>query len=200
MPTNPFKEFMRLIPASAGLLHTIISVAALHKAQRQHALPDIDLSPTSQQNLLTVSTPIPEFYDALSYKQQALYHLRKEFLNPNVSNHDGAIASILMFIWLELMDSGRDSWKYHLTALRGIVQATLVPTIASGGGFTSTFWSSCEYFEMIFAKYVCLFHSSYALYERISADKPVMKFWAQHSSSPHNPTSRSSPQCQRWIS
>ena len=153
MPTNPFKEFMRLIPASPGLLHTIISIAALHKAQRQHALPDIESPIAPAEYIPTVSPPIPAFCDALSYKQQALYHLRKEFLNPNVSNHDGAIASILMFIWLELMDSGRDSWKYHLTALKGIVQANLVPTMENTGGFTSTFWSSCEYFEMFFAKY-----------------------------------------------
>jgi hypothetical protein len=168
MPTNPFKEFMRLIPASAGLLHTIISVAALHKAQRQHTLPDIDSSITPQQKFLTVSAPIPEFYDALLYKQQALYHLRKEFLDPNVCNHDGAIASMLVFIWLELMDSGRDSWKYHLTALRGIVQAALVPTANSDAGFTSTYWSGCEYFEMIFAKYVSLYsHRLYNLRQKL---------------------------------
>lgn len=147
MPTNPFKEFMRLIPSSAGLLHTIISVAALHKAQRHGSL---DLETPVISDL--ISTSAPEFYDALLNKQQALYHLRKEFQDPNVTNHDGAIASILMFVWLELMDSGRDSWKYHLTALRRIVQATLVPTIDKGN-FTSTFWSSCEYFEMIFATY-----------------------------------------------
>jgi DNA-binding transcriptional MocR family regulator len=154
MPTNPFKEFMRLIPASPGLLYTIISVAALHKAQRLHVLPNIESSTAPVEYSLTASPFTSAFYDALLHKQQALYHLRKEFLNPSVSNHDGAIASILMFIWLELMDSGRDSWKFHLTALRGIVQVTLVPTMDNTGGFTSTFWSSCEYFEMIFAMYV----------------------------------------------
>lgn len=152
MPTNPFKEFMRLIPASPGLLYTIISVAALHQAQRRGS-PLLE-SPMSSKELISSSSPATlEFYDALLHKQKALYHLRREFLDPNVSNHDGAIASILMFIWLELMDSGRDSWRYHLTALRGIVQATLVPTMDHTGGFTSTFWSSCEYFEMIFATY-----------------------------------------------
>ncbi|KAJ5367284.1 fungal-specific transcription factor domain-containing protein [Penicillium brevicompactum] len=155
MPTNPFKEFMRLIPASAGLLYTIISVAALHKAQRHGSL-DLETPVRSTELTLTTSLPSPEFYDALVNKQQALYHLRKEFQDPNVSNHDGPIASILMFVWLELMDSGRDSWKYHLTALRRIVQATLVPTMDHTGGFTSTFWSSCQYFEMIFATYEIL--------------------------------------------
>lgn len=190
MPTNPFKEFMRLIPASAGLLYTIISVAALHKAQRHGSL-DLETPVRSTELTLTTPLPSPEFYDALVNKQQALYHLRKEFQDPNVSNHDGPIASILMFVWLELMDSGRDSWKYHLTALRRIVQATLVPTMDQTGGFTSTFWSSCQYFEMIFATYVL---SSSLVDTKLTHS--AMKSWAQHSLNPPSLTSHYSQQCQ----
>ncbi|KAJ5312092.1 fungal-specific transcription factor domain-containing protein [Penicillium antarcticum] len=148
---------MRLIPSSPGLLNTIISIAALHRAQRANTLHissqiNSDTgNKTDLQSQITTPQPSKPFYDALLHKQEALCHIRNEFQNPNVANHDGAIAAVLMFIWLELMDSGRDSWRYHLTALRNIMQKSLFPVLENAKSFMSTFSSSCEYFEMTYA-------------------------------------------------
>jgi hypothetical protein len=148
---------MRLIPSSPALLYTIISVAALHHAQRANTLSIGNQSnsnskeETNHRGQITSPQPSKTFYDALLHKQGALCHIRNEFQNPDVANHDGAIAAVLLFIWLELMDSGRDSWRYHLTALRNIMQKSLFPVLENAQSFMSTFSSACEYFEMTYA-------------------------------------------------
>ncbi|KAJ6007849.1 hypothetical protein N7540_011825 [Penicillium herquei] len=129
---NPFREFMRLMPSSQGLLHTIISIAALHQAYREvthtsvepHRISFIERDTMAVNlHLMTSSEHLPPaaIYDSLTHKQLALKNIRKELLYLNYSSLDGTIASILLLVWQDLMDSGTNSWKCHLDALKGIV-------------------------------------------------------------------------------
>ncbi|KAJ5261355.1 hypothetical protein N7478_011950 [Penicillium angulare] len=119
---------MRLIPASPALLNTIISIAALHQARRQlveHSSKCEDMSPEPGSRVTTPghSTAI---IDALKHKQLALKNIRNELLNTDPENMVGTIASMLLLVWQDLMDSGTDSWKHHLDALKGIVPTGLL--------------------------------------------------------------------------
>ncbi|KAJ5116619.1 hypothetical protein N7456_000967 [Penicillium angulare] len=119
---------MRLIPASPALLNTIISIAALHQARRQlddysPKLEDLSPEPCSR---VTTSGYSPVIIDALKHKQLALKNIRNELLNTDPENMVGTIASMLLLVWQDLMDSGTDSWKHHLDALKGIVPTGLL--------------------------------------------------------------------------
>ncbi|KAJ5624759.1 hypothetical protein N7510_001068 [Penicillium lagena] len=161
---NSFREFMRLIPSSSALLHTILSIAALHQAQRK-----IDGRYIKFQQLLyiengtvleratTTSEQPSAIYDALMHKQHALRHMQKELLNSDFCNFDGTIASILLLVWQDLMESGIDSWRYHLDALKGVVQkrncsSKKQNTKMQGFGSLSLY----EHFEMTYATFQVL--------------------------------------------
>ncbi|KAE8366727.1 fungal-specific transcription factor domain-containing protein [Aspergillus caelatus] len=129
---NPFKEFMRLIPSCPGLCHAVVSVAALHQAFRiasaqcNEKIMAYKSNPSEVQISQWVEEmhqlhQLPTYHDALYHKQQTLSFLRSEAHAGYFSNPDGVIASMIMSIWLELMDSGRDTWRYHLRGLREVM-------------------------------------------------------------------------------
>lgn len=165
--TNPFREFMRLIPSSSTLLHTIISVAALHQARRKiecrsikfQQLSDVENGAVPRELGCAMITPeqLSAIDDALTHKQHALKHMQKELISLDSCNIDGTIASILLLVWQDLMDSGKESWKYHLDALNGIVQTRICSpnsrnTKMQGFDISSLY----KHFEMTYAVYVSL--------------------------------------------
>lgn len=129
--TNPFREFIKLIPSSLALLHTVISIAALHQARRKadgHFLQSEQSSYFGNgavfkeaDHASANSGQSSSMHDALTHKHHALKHMQKELLTFDLSSIDGTIASVLLLVWHDLIDSGKDSWKYHLDALKGIV-------------------------------------------------------------------------------
>ena len=66
----------------------------------------------------------PEFYnDALAAKQRALYLLRCALTSIAAIDIDVILAVVLLFVEFELIDSGRDNWRYHINGARTIIEA-----------------------------------------------------------------------------
>jgi hypothetical protein len=128
-PTNSVKELMRLIPSSPGFRHTVVSVAALHQAQR-HLTTSLTAHKSFMAVLKGASLPelskqllqVPAYYDALYHKQKTLAFLRDQCAGVRLRNPDEVFASILLSIWFELMESGKNRWKDHLHGLQEIMQ------------------------------------------------------------------------------
>lgn len=128
---------MRLIPSSSALLHTIISLAALHKARRSSDSTDIkfvELIKTEggplvaePQHATTTQAQLSTIQEALLHKQYALKNIRNDLDTLSPRNIDATVASVLLLLWQDLIDSGTDSWKYHLDAVKGIVPFGLCP-------------------------------------------------------------------------
>ncbi|KAJ5290253.1 uncharacterized protein N7443_010506 [Penicillium atrosanguineum] len=159
-PANPFKEFMRLIPSCPGFRDAVVSVAALHRAQRVSSsilttedvngmmLPNS--SPESQAAKQLQQSP--DYYNALRHKQRTLAFLRKESEEGFMNQLDGTIATIILSTWFETMDSGRESWKYHLLGLRELVQRCGFSAIQSGrGSLAASIPQVYEYFDTTYA-------------------------------------------------
>lgn len=161
--TNPFKEFMRLMPSCPGFRHAVVSVAALHQAYRL-ASSRLEHERTIQSDTIAKSpmwpTPKqlqeqPAYLDALYHKQQTLGFLKTEAYERSFSNLDGVIASILLSIWFELLHSGRNSWRHHLHGLREIMQRRDFSTsILAPRGLAATLSRLNEYFDTSYAMYV----------------------------------------------
>ncbi|KAJ5595246.1 fungal-specific transcription factor domain-containing protein [Penicillium hispanicum] len=165
--TNPFREFMRLIPSSPALLHTIISIAALHQAWRTTDGRSVDFQqllgmgngavPMELDRANITSDQSSAIYDALKHKQLALRYMQKELLNSDLGNIDGTIASMLLLVWQDLMDSGQDSWKFHLDGLKGIVQARICSPKRQNSRTQGVEFSTLhEHFEMTYAAFQIL--------------------------------------------
>ncbi|KAI2863572.1 transcriptional regulator family: Fungal Specific TF [Aspergillus niger] len=167
---NPFKEFIRLIPSCPGLCHAVVSVAALHQAFRIASAPcnDNTMACKSNPNEVQISQraeqmhhlyQLPAYHDALYHKQRTLSFLRSEAYAGCLSKPGGVIASIILSIWFELMDSGRDSWRYHLRGLREVMpKRGLSLALFRNGELAADLPQMSEYFD-----------TSYAIFEIIGS-------------------------------
>ncbi|OOO12171.1 Protein of unknown function DUF3468 [Aspergillus oryzae] len=153
-PNNPFKEFMSLIPSSRGLCHIMVSIAALHQAQRELSNSRLIGNEQFLGELDTVegARNSPRFYEYLYHKQQALYLLRTRYHEAPYQDSYGVIASVFLFIWLACLESGRNTWAYHLNGLKEIMQAQILSMdLAQSTSLTAAFSRFYEYFDTSYA-------------------------------------------------
>ena len=62
------------------------------------------------------------YYDALVAKQQAIHLLRSALTSLVTTEIDVILAVVLLFIEYELIDTGRDIWRYHINGARTIIE------------------------------------------------------------------------------
>lgn len=153
---------MRLIPSSTALPHAMISIAALHEARRKtegffiksespQSAGSYD-SPVYSDHRATIDEDPCAVYDSLKHKQYALKQIQNEISNPDYRNIEGTIASILLLVWQDLMESGTDSWRYHLQALKEVAELQRSPiNIHPVRSLSIDFGSLVRYFEMTYA-------------------------------------------------
>ncbi|KAK2732982.1 C6 finger domain-containing protein [Colletotrichum kahawae] len=119
---NPFRRFLPMALSNPLVHHTIVSLAAHHRAR----------------------------------SEQAITHMRLALAVPTPS--DAVIASTLLLIWVELLESGYRSWKYHLGGMRALLlsrtSAALRSDVEAGVAGSmlhdATFWNFGAYFEEIY--------------------------------------------------
>lgn len=59
--------------------------------------------------------------DALHFKKQTINALLLSLSNPEPSQKDAIMSTILLLIFLDLLESGIEGWKYHLRGAEGLV-------------------------------------------------------------------------------
>lgn len=141
----------------------MVSVAALHQAFRiasaqcnekatLHASNSNDAQISQRDELVHHLHQLPAYHDALYHKQLTLGFLRNEAYAGSFGNSDGVIASMIMSIWFELMDSGRDTWRYHLHGLREVMQRRgLSLALFRDGELAADLPRMSEYFDTSYA-------------------------------------------------
>lgn len=77
--------------------------------------------------------------------------LRDQCTRGQLRNPDEVFASILLSIWFELMDSGKDCWKDHLHGLQKIMQTFNFPR-----GLAASISQFSECFDINYAMYAFL--------------------------------------------
>lgn len=62
-------------------------------------------------------------YHAYYYKQIALAQLRKDLESSTGTPHenDTIVASISLFIWIDLLEAGKNTWRIHLEGMKKLV-------------------------------------------------------------------------------
>ena len=120
------------MPQHPVLLQIIIANSALHMSNARQKSLVTSMTDSSLHHRTCVldshrsssaATPQSEFHnDALAAKQRALYLLRSALANATSIDMDVILAVVLLFIEFELIDSGRDNWKYHVNGARTIIK------------------------------------------------------------------------------
>jgi hypothetical protein len=110
---NPFRDLLPLSADHPVLQHIIVANSALHFAN------------STEEGPLVWDTrrgPYSEAYkDALVAKHIALRLLSDALTNSDTINSDVILASIMLFIKFELLDSGRNGWRFHTEGARQLM-------------------------------------------------------------------------------
>ncbi|KAL4757915.1 Zn(II)2Cys6 transcription factor [Aspergillus foveolatus] len=117
--SNPFRGLLAYALEDVPLLRSIIALAARHLANTGYSFDQ------SYKNDVVVPTSrfTDTTLDALRFKTQAITALRKRLTRPHQEpvKTDTMMATILLFIFLELLESGLDGWNVHLKGARALV-------------------------------------------------------------------------------
>lgn len=108
---NAFRDLIPLTHHYPALLQIIIANSALHMSNACQKSPL--MSSVMQQRA--------PYNDALLAKQRALHLLQNAISAIALMDVDVTLAVVLLFIELELIDSGRDEWRYHIDGARTII-------------------------------------------------------------------------------
>jgi len=160
-----------------SLRHIIIAIiAALHLAHR-----DTTLYQSIEKQTQGIATPCystiltdcgpkqsqssNEYRDALLHKQKALHYLNNDIRDAFTHNYDATIASILLFIWFETLESGKQTSIYHLYGvgelirLRNSINDQRCCGIKALNEKMSGVWSLLQdYFDTTYAVYANFIH------------------------------------------
>ena len=128
---NPFYDLISLTKQHEVLLHIIIANSALHmsNASQKLLISDTMVFPVQYRpnalGFTSSSSSIiqrPKSYrDALAAKQRALHLLNSALNIMFPANIDVTLAAVVLFIEFELIDSGKDNWRWHINGARTII-------------------------------------------------------------------------------
>jgi hypothetical protein len=141
---NPFRELIPLIHQHPMLLHIIVANSALHMSNSSQGLMSTDRSPSpvsqNGMDLMSCSSSLADqrasYYHALRAKQKALCLLGSALQSPMPMNDDVILAVVLLFIEFELLDSGRDDWKHHISGAKAIIEKLCQPKTLTSTAMT----------------------------------------------------------------
>jgi hypothetical protein len=135
------------------LQNCILAVAARHFANTGQSFDDTEgsLSPRF----------VGANLDALHFKKQTIKALSSSLSHPELSKKDAIASTILLLIFLDLLESGIDGWRYHLRGAEGLVNFShsLLDPVASGSskdGPGDTIRETRHFVARQFSLYACL--------------------------------------------
>lgn len=129
LPTqNPFRDLLSLAGNFAVMLHIIVANSALHMANASQINSQVRSAKSSpairkitlrREKLHGASSQA--YVDALLAKQKALHALSWAVTEHDSSTVDVVLASIMLFIKFELLDSGKNDWRFHVDGARQLI-------------------------------------------------------------------------------
>ena len=158
----------------------IIAVAARHFANTGHSFDQTDdtLSPRFVNANL----------DALHFKKQTINALLLSLSNPDPSQKDSIMSTILLLVFLDLLESGIEGWKYHLHGAEGLVNLSRSLLEPSASGYINsnpgdTVQETRRFVARQFSLYASSSYSSSlsSVYIVISLTMPVSQLSEVHS-------------------
>ncbi|KAI0147845.1 fungal-specific transcription factor domain-containing protein [Hypoxylon sp. NC0597] len=128
---NCFKQFLTLMPGNPVLVHSILAISAFHQARstacahnasqgpillEQPSIDCMDVTSISHSGNLASS----QYSDAIAHSSLSMSALRVALANASDSL-DALLATVLILIWLDVVDSGKMAWKHHLEGLKVLI-------------------------------------------------------------------------------
>ncbi|KID96012.1 C6 transcription factor (Acr-2), partial [Metarhizium majus ARSEF 297] len=122
---NPLRKVTGAALHNPLLLSSIIALSARHLANAR--LPVLQPGQASPS-----STWCSTDHTALLFKHKALKGLSDAVQDPKLRMMDTTVASALLLVFLNLLESGRDDWNTHLEGIKRIMSQIEVPLEQKG--------------------------------------------------------------------
>lgn len=130
---NPFRDLIPLTRGYSILFNVILAISALHLSNalqrsvltRSSSGPLLHATALNETKCMFMSSisVSSEYKDALISKQSALRLLRQALEDTPSVDMDIILASVLLFIEFELIDSGKDDWRLHVNGARRLIDS-----------------------------------------------------------------------------
>ncbi|KAL4733965.1 fungal-specific transcription factor domain-containing protein [Aspergillus similis] len=118
--SNPFRSLLAYALEDAPLLESITALAARHLVNTGYPFDQSDRNDV----VVLTSRFTDSTLDALRFKTKAITALRERLARQHLepAKTDTMMATILLLIFLELLESGLDGWEVHLKGARALVR------------------------------------------------------------------------------
>ncbi|ODH27825.1 hypothetical protein ACO22_04103 [Paracoccidioides brasiliensis] len=147
---NPYRLLLRMINTCPGLCAAMAAIAACHNL---HVLQYSGQSAFDSTSLRQKSSfdsgeefmhsPNPKvrvaYQHLLLLKQRALRELEENLSNPNKRGDEATIASALLLMVLDMVESGRGTWKLHVEGAKKMLETRFGRHLAGKEDELSTF-------------------------------------------------------------
>lgn len=110
---NPFRDLLPYAMHDVPLQNSIIALAARHFANSGRPFDQPDAKISCRFAVANV--------DAFHFKGKAMEEIGRALKNHEKSRNSTLAATILLLIFLDLLESGIDGWNYHLRGARELV-------------------------------------------------------------------------------
>lgn len=138
---NPYRRLLQMVNVSSGLCAAMAAIGACHNL---HILHYSDQSPFDSLSLKNKGESFEDgkqfarssnpnvrvaYQHLLVLKHRALCHLEQNLSNPRTRGEDASIASALLLMVLDMVESGRGSWKQHVEGAKRLLQSRFRPLV-----------------------------------------------------------------------
>jgi hypothetical protein len=123
--SNPFRNLLLYALEDVALQKSVVALAARHFVNTGYSFDAVaDISPRF----------LKAKFDALRFKKQTIEALSSSLSHAESCDQDATLATILLLIFLDLLESGIDGWSFHLQGAKGlhILSRSLVESGSSG--------------------------------------------------------------------
>ncbi|KAM0517045.1 hypothetical protein ACHAPE_005157 [Trichoderma viride] len=121
--SNPFRKLLPYALEDVALQKSIVALAARHFANTGYSFDRIEANSSHRYERAELS--------ALQFKKQSIDALSRSLSRTESCNKDATLASILLLIFLDLLESGIDGWSLHIQGAKVIHQ--LLAELGSNG-------------------------------------------------------------------
>ncbi|KAE8374450.1 fungal-specific transcription factor domain-containing protein [Aspergillus bertholletiae] len=121
---NPLRRLTSLAVNDPVLLKAVLALAARHRANSSYSFGNAAAG--------TSPGALQIHQDALAFKHQAIQGLTHALNDPTVSEQDTTVASIFLLIFLDLLESGRDKWNFHLEGAKRLITSSQLHELRAG--------------------------------------------------------------------
>ncbi|KAG5298007.1 C6 finger domain-containing protein [Histoplasma ohiense] len=140
---NPYRRLIQMVNVSSGLCAAMAAIGACHHLHILHYSDQsqpVERSCKSKGSLLEdgeqfARSPNPNvrvaYQHLLLLKHRALCQLELTLSNPKTRGEDASIASALLLMVLDMVESGRGTWKVHVEGAKKLLQSRIFPLLAN---------------------------------------------------------------------